>query len=201
MKISDKLVNIQSELKAPKNQRNNFGNYNYRSCEDIVEALKPLLKKEGLFLTLSDEVVERGGRVYILATAKISDGENELHTQGFAREAETQKGMNDAQITGSASSYARKYALNGLFCIDDTKDADTNEQKTQTNNPKAQVQYEDNDKPWIDKKVLESTAFADFLKKEKGIKKDVKTVLSEVRKKYKVSKANAGVIEDLYEKS
>ena len=108
------LTKIQSELKAPKNQRNNFGNYNYRSCEDILEALKPI----------SDEIVEVGGRVYVKATCHFKSKDGECDVTAYAREAITKKGMDEAQITGSASSYARKYALNGMFLIDDTKDPD-----------------------------------------------------------------------------
>lgn len=122
--INERLIHIQGELKAPKSQENKFGGYKYRSCEDILEAVKPLLKKEKVTLTISDDIVEVGGRVYVKATATLSDGEDTISTTAFAREAETKKGMDDSQITGSASSYARKYALNGLFAIDDTKDAD-----------------------------------------------------------------------------
>lgn len=129
----NKLLTIQSELKAPKNQRNNFGNYNYRSCEDILEAVKPLLKKYECQLTLSDELVMVGDRYYVKATACFTDGEKETIATAYAREAEIKKGMDDSQITGTASSYARKYALNGLFLIDDTKDADTDEHAKQTN--------------------------------------------------------------------
>ncbi len=120
--LTERLAEIQSTLKAPKGQMNKFGGYAYRSCEDILEAVKPLLK--GLVLKVSDEVVEVGGRVYVKATARITDGGEWEEVSSFAREPEVQKGMNEAQITGSASSYARKYALNGLFLIDDTKDAD-----------------------------------------------------------------------------
>lgn len=122
--IDERLIHIQGELKAPKSQENKFGGYKYRSCEDILEAVKPLLKKEKVTLTISDDIVEVGGRVYVKATASLSDGEDTISTSAFAREAESKKGMDDSQITGSASSYARKYALNGLFAIDDTKDAD-----------------------------------------------------------------------------
>lgn len=122
--IDERLIHIQGELKAPKGQYNSYGGYKYRSCEDILEAVKPLLKKEKVTLTISDDIVEVGGRVYVKATATLSDGEDTITTSAFAREAETKKGMDDSQITGSASSYARKYALNGLFAIDDTKDAD-----------------------------------------------------------------------------
>ena len=119
----------QSELKAPKNQYNSFGKYSYRSCEDILEAAKPVCAKYGLLLTVSDEIVHEGDRYYIKATACLYDaqgGSDEVvSATAFAREALDKKGMDDSQITGTASSYARKYALNGLFCIDDTKDADT----------------------------------------------------------------------------
>jgi len=127
-----KLMTIQKELKAPKNQYNSFGKYKYRSCEDILEAVKPLLAKQSCVLTLSDEVVEIGGRVYVKATATITDGTTPYTVTAFAREEADKKGMDGSQITGTASSYARKYALNGLFCIDDTKDADTDEHTKQT---------------------------------------------------------------------
>ena len=127
MGIIEKLLNIQLELKAPKNQRNNFGGYNYRSCEDILEAVKPLLKANNCTLTISDELVNIGERYYIRATARLTDAENAgsyYENIAYAREAETKKGMDESQVTGACSSYARKYALNGLFCIDDVKDAD-----------------------------------------------------------------------------
>ena len=117
------LNKIQKELKAPKNQYNSFGKYHYRNCEDILEAVKPLLGTA--ILTLSDEVVNIGDSNYVKATATITDGDKQASATAYAREAKEQKGMNDAQITGSSSSYARKYALNGLFLIDDTKDDDT----------------------------------------------------------------------------
>jgi hypothetical protein len=120
------LIKIQSELKSPKTQRNNFGNYNYRNCEDILEAVKPLLDKYECTLTISDDIVEVGGRVYIKATATFYDIKLGINSSvsAYAREPEQQKGMSESQITGASSSYARKYALNGLFLIDDTKDAD-----------------------------------------------------------------------------
>ena len=122
----NELIKIQSELKAPKSQHNSYGNYDYRSCEDILGAVKPLLNKYSCTLTISDDVVMVGERIYIKAVATItnSKGVSEV-TTAFAREEESKKGMDASQITGSASSYARKYALNGLFAIDDTKDADT----------------------------------------------------------------------------
>jgi hypothetical protein len=119
------LIQIQTELKAPKNQHNKFGNYNYRSAEDILEALKPLLKKYECQLTVHDEIEMVGDRVYIKAIAIFEKDEHTVHTTAYAREELTKKGMDSAQITGSASSYARKYALNGLFLIDDTKDPDS----------------------------------------------------------------------------
>jgi hypothetical protein len=129
--MHDKLLKIQSELKVPKANLNKFGGYKYRSCEDIVEAVKPLCVKHEVVLTLSDTMVEVGGRVYVCASALLSGKEGKVEVCGWAREAETKKGMDEAQITGSASSYARKYALNGLFAIDDTADPDaTNDHKT-----------------------------------------------------------------------
>jgi hypothetical protein len=119
-----KMVKIQSELKAPKNQTNAFGKYKYRSCEDIIEALKPLLARENLYMNISDEIIEVGGKNYVKATATIFDGENSILSSAVARESIDKKGMDDAQQTGATSSYSRKYALNGLFGIDDQKDAD-----------------------------------------------------------------------------
>ena len=126
MKVHEKLYSVQQQLKAPKGQRNDFGKYNYRSCEDIVESVKPLLAVQRLLLTMSDDLVQVGDRYYIKATAKITDitdGEA-VEVTAFAREEESKKGMDGSQVTGASSSYARKYALNGLFAIDDTKDSD-----------------------------------------------------------------------------
>ncbi len=122
-KLYAELARIQKELKAPKSQYNSYGKYNYRSCEDILEGLKLVLN--GLTVMISDEVVMVGTRIYIQATATLADGENSISNKAYAREPENKKGMDDSQITGTASSYARKYALNGLFLIDDTKDADS----------------------------------------------------------------------------
>lgn len=143
----EKLSRIQAELKAPKSQRNNFGNYNYRSCEDILEAVKPLLAREGLVLTITDSIEMVGNRYYVKATATVTDGEKSISTTAYAREADGRKGMDESQVTGSSSSYSRKYALNGLFCIDDTKDADT---------------MDNTEKP---KKAKEKANIADALKK------------------------------------
>ncbi len=147
--IYEKLMNIQQELKAPKNQYNSFGKYNYRNLEDIEEALKPLLLKYKCCLVIEDDVVAVGDRVYVKATAilfGIEDGADFIKSTAFAREALTQKGMNDAQITGSSSSYARKYCVSGLFLIDDTKDPDSNEDnpepKKKTTKPKVALMTE-----------------------------------------------------------
>ena len=152
MEVQETLMRIQKNLVAPKGQTNKFGKYKYRSCEDILTAVKPLLGNATL--TLSDEVVlvganasisdteygddkvvrsliKDGGRYYVKATATITEGEQSISATGWAREGLQKKGMDTAQITGAASSYARKYALNGLLCIDDVKDADTNEQRTE----------------------------------------------------------------------
>jgi hypothetical protein len=139
--MMNKLITIQSQLKAPKNQKNTFGNYNYRSCEDILEAVKPLLLKHECNLILSDKMVEVGERVYVRAQAVFTDGENVTEVFAYARESVDKKGMDSAQITGAASSYARKYALNGLFLIDDTKDADTQDNRPPANQqPQQQAQ-------------------------------------------------------------
>ena len=136
MEIDKKLLTIQQKLKAPKNQHNSFGKYNYRSCEDILEAVKPLLAEVSCVLTMSDQVLYIGERYYIQAIATLTDvesGETKSST-GYAREEAEKKGMDGSQITGAASSYARKYCLNALFLIDDNKDADTNEAREQMEN-------------------------------------------------------------------
>lgn len=124
------VAKIQTDLKAPKNQQNTFGKYSYRSCEDILEAVKKV--KGDLVLTVNDDIQVIGDRVYVKSTATITDGEHSISNSAFAREPLSKKGMDESQITGAASSYARKYALNGLFCIDDNKDADTNEHRNQS---------------------------------------------------------------------
>lgn len=157
MNVYEKLAAVQRELKAPKGQFNSFGKYKYRSCEDILEALKPVLGKHGCAVTLSDEVVQVGERFYIRATASIMDcesGERVFNT-AFAREDADKKGMDGSQITGTASSYARKYALNGLFLIDDTKDADTDAYHEQTSG----------EKPKEDPKIAAAKAKANEVKR------------------------------------
>lgn len=123
--LTQRVGDIQHKLKAPKGQYNSFGKYNYRSCEDILEGVKPLLKEHNLALLIDDEIVQIGERYYVKATAKITDGRELVSATAYAREPDTKKGMDESQITGATSSYARKYALNALLCIDDTKDADT----------------------------------------------------------------------------
>ena len=127
MNIYEKLTEVQNELKAPKSKYNSFGKYNYRSCEDILEAVKPILKAKRLAMTVKDDVFNIGDRFYIMATVTVFDCESEekVTTTAYAREDADKKGMDGSQITGSSSSYARKYALNGMFAIDDTKDADS----------------------------------------------------------------------------
>lgn len=143
------LIAIQSELKAPKSQFNKFGGYKYRKAEDILEAVKPLLNKQKCTLTITDDIVMVGNRIYVKATATIKNEKGECETtDGWAREEESKKGMDGSQITGASSSYARKYALNGLFAIDDNADSDTTndeqhqaaQQQTQTQQPAAQQQ-------------------------------------------------------------
>lgn len=140
MNVYEKLMNVQSNLKSPKSQFNSFGKYKYRNCEDILEAVKPLLAEVKAILTLTDTIEHIGERFYVKATATFIDIEKgeRLEVSALAREDEIQKGMSSSQVTGSVSSYARKYSLNGLFCIDDTKDADTMDNKTPTDTPKQQ---------------------------------------------------------------
>lgn len=142
--ITQKLIKVQAELKAPKGQKNTFGNYNYRSAEDILEAVKPLLSEQGILMTITDIIEQVGERYYIQAKVILTDGEDTVEVTGYARESLNKKGMDDSQITGTASSYARKYAMNGLFLIDDTKDSDSNENRTERENraKKADVEAE-----------------------------------------------------------
>ena len=140
MSIFEKLANVQAELKAPKSQYNSFGKYNYRNCEDIIEAAKTLLKKNGLLLALTDDIKQIGDRFYVQATATVYEIETggQFSVSAYAREEAEKKGMDGSQVTGASSSYARKYALNGLFAIDDTKDSDT----TNTGDNKEQPKLE-----------------------------------------------------------
>lgn len=148
--MENKLAWIQSKLKAPKNQYNSFGKYSYRSCEDILEALKPLLAEQDAAIIIDDEIVCIGNRYYVKATARLADKGNVWSVTAYAREPESRKGMDEAQVTGATSSYARKYALNGLFAIDDTKDPDVTNKHGQNGNteppPPKQPQKEDKKK-------------------------------------------------------
>lgn len=179
-----KLVKIQAELKAPKNQVNSFGKYKYRSAEDIIEAVKPILFKHQTALLISDEIVQVADRVYVKATAMLIDETNEelpIKVYGWAREEEVKKGMDAAQITGSASSYARKYALNGLFAIDDTKDADsTNEHKDEVGEEKRMKLIA----------LLENTIWDESLKSKQAIKISAYTTNEQYDKAHRIILAN-----------
>lgn len=179
-----KLVNIQAELKAPKNQVNSFGKYKYRSAEDIIEAVKPILFKYQTALLISDEVVQVADRVYVKATAMLIDETNEelpIKVYGWAREEEVKKGMDASQITGSASSYARKIALNGLFAIDDNKDADsTNEHKDEVGEEKRMKLIA----------LLENTIWDESLKSKQAIKISAYTTNEQYDKAHRIILAN-----------
>lgn len=182
MTVFEKLAVIQQELIAPKNQYNSFGKYNYRSCEDILEGLKPCLKKVNAAVTVSDELVQIGDRYYIKATATLHDAESgeSVSNTAYAREDEGKKGMDVSQVTGATSSYARKYALNGLFCIDDVKDADTRDNR--------QKEAEEQKKAEVEQKKIENSVISEVKVKaletrceKEGV--DIKKIL----KLYKVS--------------
>lgn len=167
LNIYEKLLNIQNELKAPKNQFNKFGNYKYRNAEDILEAVKPICLKYKAVINVKDKIIQFGDRYYVEATAYITDVEKPgdyIDNQAYAREEESKKGMDSSQVTGATSSYARKYALNGLLCIDDTKDTDSEEyQKSE----KKEVMITDSQKELIISKFD---------------KEDIKTYLEELNK-------------------
>lgn len=194
--IYEKLLAVQNELKAPKDKRNNFGGYNFRSCEGILEAVKPLLQEQGLMLTIKDEVVNIGDRYYVRATVLLDDisSNGEIAITALAREEEAKKGMDASQITGTASSYARKYALNGLFLIDDTKDADTDEfhRTTQENGQKTNVATQPNQPPA--KKIALTQKIVDEKLKfilEQTDKETVKNIYLNLSKMYEINKDTA----------
>ena len=194
--IYEKLLAVQNELKAPKDKRNNFGGYNYRSCEGILEAVKPLLQEQGLMLTIKDEVVNIGDRYYVRATVLLDDisSNGEIAVTALAREEEAKKGMDASQITGTASSYARKYALNGLFLIDDTKDADTDEfhRTTQENGQKTNVATQPNQPPA--KKIALTQKIVDEKLKfilEQTDTETVKNIWLNLSKMYEINKDTA----------
>lgn len=181
--ILEKLNIIQSKLKAPKGQYNKFGNYNYRSCEDILEALKPLLAENKMTLIINDNIEQLGERYYLKATCTLFDAETgeKVSNSAYARETDTRKSMDTAQITGSVSSYARKYALNGLFAIDDTKDSDTNEnyKQTQKNQSNTQRNAQGVDISKVRNEIAQTlkaknydfNKFVEYLKKTYGVEK------------------------------
>ena len=194
--IYEKLLAVQNELKAPKDKRNDFGGFNYRSCEGILEAVKPLLQEQGLMLTIKDEVVNIADRYYVRATVLLDDisSNGEIAITALAREEEAKKGMDASQITGTASSYARKYALNGLFLIDDTKDADTDEfhRTTQENGQKTNVATQPNQPPA--KKIALTQKIVDEKLKfilEQTDKETVKNIYLNLSKMYEINKDTA----------
>jgi len=175
----EKLIKIQAELKCPKSQTNNFGKYKYRSCEDILEAIKPFIAKEELLLTLSDDIVQIGDRFYVKATATIRDEKNIIkEITAYAREEETKKGQDGSQITGASSSYARKYALNGMFLIDDTKDSDS----TNTHNDKTES------KPLVKPKETAFQKAKRLLKEQEGE--------AELQRQWKILEQNRPVFDE-----
>lgn len=197
MNIFEKLLNVQSELNAPKGQWNAFSKFKYRSCEDILEAVKPLLKKVKASLIVRDELVQIGDRFYVKATAEFYDVESEnsgekLSTSAYAREELTKKGMDSSQITGSASSYARKYALNGLFCIDDNQDADSKDNTEKLGKSEKEMQAKQKE---IEKQTI-GQAKINVIKKELE-----RTGINEgpILKRYKIQKME-DITEELFPK-
>lgn len=174
LKLHERLLNVQHKLKAPKGQYNKFGNFNYRSAEDILEAVKPLNFENGLTLTISDEIKEVAGRIYVVAVATVTDGTDSIIVQALAREPENRKGMDESQITGATSSYARKYALNGLYAIDDNKDSDN-----ENNNKNEQNKEDDGSKELI---LLVSK----YLEKLESMGVERKVVVDYICETYKV---------------
>lgn len=196
MTLLQKLAKVQLELKAPKSNYNKFGGFYYRSLEDILEAVKPLLDKHGLTLTISDEPVLIGDRFYIKATARISDGKETFEVTAYAREAAGKKGMDEAQVTGASSSYARKYCLNGLFLIDDTKDPDTDEYVEQT---VGNINELNNQIITLFAKALEKLGDRNKLYKTLGLNKTKMTELTksdDIEAKKKVIEQLEGIIND-----
>lgn len=196
--LSEKLVKIQSELVVPKSRHNNFGNYSYRSLEDILEAVKPLLAREGLILTLSDTIEYIGDCHYVKATARLTDGKQELTATAYAREAIDKKGMDPAQSTGASSSYSRKYCLNALFLIDDTKDPDTDEYTKMKEPHQNKAVAPEATKKWLQEigNGVESTSKEEFIKVEEAVKSG-KIKPADLRKHYKVGRDTMKYFETL----
>lgn len=191
----EKVSAIQAELKAPKSQFNTFGNYNYRNCEDILEAVKPLLC--GLVVIMDDDIVQVGDRFYVKSIATITDGENELRSSAFARESLSRKGMDDAQITGATSSYSRKYALNGLFLIDDNKDSDSTNNGDQQTKLKSKPKQKSSEPelPWYN----EPSYQADLEAMTNAIRGGTPTeqVIEQITKKFKMSNKYRDLIKSI----
>lgn len=180
------LVDIQNNLNAPKNQWNKFGKYNYRSCEDILSGLKEHLIKHNCYVTLSDEITIVSDRIYVKSTATIYNGKSSVSVSAFAREPKEQKGMNEAQITGSASSYARKYALNGLFMIDDTKDADSQDSiNLEDSQPDAQHQNSNQEIEWLSEENYNITLDCRSIRKIRATIQAYSTPTKKMKKIYK----------------
>lgn len=183
--LYEKLLEVQMKLNAPKSNYNSFGKYNYRSCEDILQGVKPLLQEIGLMMIINDELVSIGNRYYIKATATVIDlkSSENISNTAYAREEESKKGMDGSQITGTASSYARKYALNGLLLIDDTKDADTNEFKeTQNNSPKQETKKEKHER--LEKEqTSETPPSSDLLNEAMESRRELETLKIDIRSK------------------
>lgn len=183
--LTERLYKIQQDLDAPKGQWNDYSSYHYRSCEDILEGVKPLL--DGLILTLSDDIIMVGDRVYVKATVTISDGENSISNTAMAREPLVRKGMDESQITGATSSYARKYACNGLFCIDDEKDADTKDNSKQkpANKSAQKNKKQDNDNPWYNEPDYQADLEGITAAIRNGTSPD--DVINQISQKFKIS--------------
>lgn len=182
------LTEIQNKLKAPKSQYNDFGKYHYRNCEDILEAVKPLLLEFKATLTVSDELTMVGDRYYIKATATLTTGDlPPIHNTSYAREALDKKGMDESQITGAASSYARKYALNGLFLIDDTKDADSMDNTAQ------EVKSANPEKPWYNDFNKHKDTMIDRI----GDGESVEIIIQSLKENFKLSKETEKNIREL----
>ena len=193
MSVYTLLNKVQTELVAPKNQFNAFGKYNYRSCEDILEGVKSLLKEHNCIILISDSIEMVGDRIYVKAIAKFIECEtgDTIENTAYARESLTKKGMDDSQVTGATSSYARKYALNGLLLVDDSKDADSMD-NSKEEAPQQQKQYEDDpNKEWMDN--INKTKIINYAK-EKGMAGDQAVQYS--RTKFKVSKQIAEEIKE-----
>ena len=192
------LSKLQAALKVPKNRLNNFSKFKYRNLEDIMEGVKPLLSEHGLTLTLTDDLVQIGDRYYIKATARISDGTTESVTTAFAREPEIKKGMDEPQITGTASSYARKYALAGLLLLDDAEDIDSMDNRETPRKSPGKSPRESDDKIWLDEggDGVKGTTRETFIKVEEAVKSG-RVKPADLRKHYKVSKQTMEYFESL----